>query len=271
MIGKCDIESIFKKNYRPLCIYAIHIVGDVDVAEDLVMDQFLKYAEHENEHSSISNPVGYLYQMTRNAALDYNRKHDIVSPHTDIPDLEDDHEAVVEMCEREARLWKVVDKLPPVRKQVLLMSKRDGMKYRDIATALGISVKTVESHMRKAFASLRMSYNHLYGLFLALVCGFVFGYGIWKITSSHNNASLKEADTKEVEIQLQRNSVDTVKIFKFNNTPVSDALNEISAYFHSNLVASDTTKHVTGEIQAGSEESVISILEQTLDIKIDRK
>ena len=40
-----DIETLFKKNYNSLCLSATHYVNDIDVAEDIVMDCFVKYYE----------------------------------------------------------------------------------------------------------------------------------------------------------------------------------------------------------------------------------
>lgn len=55
----------------------------------------------------------------------------------------------------EARLWKLIDELPDRCREIFLMSKRDGMKYSEIAAELGISVKTVEHQISKALRRLR--------------------------------------------------------------------------------------------------------------------
>ena len=67
-----------------------------------------------------------------------------------ISDSEAQEQSVIE-----ARLWAAINSLPERRKQVLLMGKRDGMKYKDIATQLGITEKTVEHEMARAMKLLR--------------------------------------------------------------------------------------------------------------------
>ena len=61
----------------------------------------------------------------------------------------------VSRSEVESRLWSAIDRLPAQRRQILLMSKRDGMKYTEIASELGLSAFTVRNQISRALASLR--------------------------------------------------------------------------------------------------------------------
>ncbi len=64
---------------------------------------------------------------------------------------------------------------------------------------------------------------------------------------------------------------DTTDVFSFNHTPINEVLGELSRHYHTQLSASDTTKSVTGEIEASSVEDAIEVLQTTLGIKIERK
>lgn len=57
-------------------------------------------------------------------------------------------------------------------------------------------------------------------------------------------------------------------VFKFNNTPINEALGDISEYYHVNIIASDTTKCISGEFEATNMNDVVDLLESTLGIKI---
>lgn len=156
-----NIEVLFKAYYRPLCMFSIHIVDDVDAAEDIVMGCFTKYVEKvgdgdvEGTTSVVLNPKSYLYQMVRNDSLLYIKcktdNHNI----EDLSEILDDSDELSERTEREVRLWTAIDNLPKIRREVFLMSKREGMKYKEIAEKMGISIKTVEAHISKAYAALR--------------------------------------------------------------------------------------------------------------------
>lgn len=63
------LEHLFKSNYKALCLYATHIVGDIDTAEDIVMDCFLMLAEQPERDERILSMKNYIYRMVRNACI----------------------------------------------------------------------------------------------------------------------------------------------------------------------------------------------------------
>ena len=147
------IDHHFKTLYRPLCLYAAHYLsGDLDAAEDIVQDCFVKLWQH-----GADSPKSFLYTAVRNASIDYLRRlyPEVTSfePH-DLDGIISDNEAV-DRSEEEAKIWEVIDELPTRCRDIFLMSKRDGMTYAEIADELGLSVKTVEHQISKALKKLR--------------------------------------------------------------------------------------------------------------------
>ena len=65
----------------------------------------------------------------------------------------------------EARLWAAVEALPEKRRQCLIMAKRDGMSYQEIADELGLSENTVRNHIARALETLRQDRRQISGLF----------------------------------------------------------------------------------------------------------
>lgn len=57
--------------------------------------------------------------------------------------------------ELEIKIREAIDRLPPERRKVFIMSRFEGLKYKEIADKQGISVKTVENQMGKALKFLR--------------------------------------------------------------------------------------------------------------------
>lgn len=152
-----NIDLLFKGFYRPLCLYAVHYLQDINAAEDIVGDCFVSLLEHTKAGKQLDNPKSYLYTMVRNACLDRLRKENSFIADFSPTDLEG-HISDEEAADRsfhEAKLWAAIDSLPDKCRQVFLMSKRDNMKYQEIAQGLGISEKTVEHHISKALKTLR--------------------------------------------------------------------------------------------------------------------
>lgn len=153
------IEILFKGMYRTLCLYALHYLEDMDAAEDVVQDAFLAYWNRFRDYAAPSSPRAYLFTSVRNICIDRIRKKAPETVALDrIPvgyeEVITDGEAV-SRSEVESRLWSAIDRLPAQRRQILLMSKRDGMKYTEIASELGLSAFTVRNQISRALASLR--------------------------------------------------------------------------------------------------------------------
>ena len=146
-----DIKDLFARHYRPLCLYALHYVGADDAAEDIVQECFVSLWQHAPR-----NPRSFLYTAVRNRCIDHLRRVRLdtvdVAPH-DLEGFISDDEARCR-SEQEARLWEAIDRLPERCRQVFLMSKRDGMRYKEIAAELNISERTVEHQVAKAMQKL---------------------------------------------------------------------------------------------------------------------
>lgn len=142
----------YKRLILPLGMFALRIVGSVTEAEDVVQTAFLKVWDKVSAGEGISNFKAYMYMTVRNIALDSiknSHKDELLDENLPVSDED------IDTSDRDARIWRIVDSLPERCRQVLLMSKRDGMTNAQIAEELGISIKTVENQMTKALNKLR--------------------------------------------------------------------------------------------------------------------
>ncbi|MCO6025987.1 RNA polymerase sigma-70 factor [Prevotella cerevisiae] len=163
-----DYKMLFDTLYDRLCLYATHYVSSIDIAEDVVMEVMTKAYELEQQGGQITNTESYFFQAVKNNCLNYLHKKNTVQINHDIPDMVYDNEADREELARESRLWTAVESLPQKCRLVFLMSKRDGMKYQEIAEELGLSVKTVEAQIGKAYKVLRGKATEIYVFFFFL-------------------------------------------------------------------------------------------------------
>jgi len=135
-------------------------------AEDIVQQAFADIWEKNKEDISIVNMKSYLFQTVKNRSLNLIAKSSLLQTVDEYPDIQDmTEEEAVASAEQDARLWEAIDHLPTERKRIFLLSKRDGLKYQEIANQLHISVKTVENQMGKALKSLRETVVRIYLFF----------------------------------------------------------------------------------------------------------
>lgn len=130
------------------------------MAEELVQDVMLELWRRRESLADESSPQAYLFQSTRNRALNYVR-HERVERKGE-PELIRQSEmntpapSLMVEEEIEVALKNAVAELPVRCREVFELSRIDGLKYAEIAKVLGISVKTVEAQMGKALRTLRV-------------------------------------------------------------------------------------------------------------------
>lgn len=156
-----EFKKEFSRYYLPLCMFALRMLNIKEEAEDVVQQCFIICWERLQKGERIDNLKSYLYISVRNLSLRRLMKlqselsSDFTSFTMEITEEE------IDTSERDAKLWKAIDNLPEKCRLIFLMSKRDGLSNKEISDELGISVKTVENQMTKAYTRLRESLSSL--------------------------------------------------------------------------------------------------------------
>lgn len=154
-VNSHTLEKYFQWMYRPLCLYALNITESYEDSEDIVQQIFVELLEKAVVGSlEVGNMKGYLYTVVRNRAVKYVKKDQEKVSVESAMYLTDENILSISV-EEEALVWNWIDALPTERRNIFLMAKQQGMKYKEIADQLDISVKTVEGQMGKALKTLR--------------------------------------------------------------------------------------------------------------------
>ena len=154
-VNSHTLEKYFQWMYRPLCLYALNITESYEDSEDIVQQIFVELLEKAVVGSlEVGNMKGYLYTVVRNRAVKYAKKNQEKVSVESAMYLTDENALSISV-EEEALVWDWIDALPTERRNIFLMAKQQGMKYKEIAIQLDISVKTVEGQMGKALKALR--------------------------------------------------------------------------------------------------------------------
>jgi RNA polymerase sigma-70 factor (ECF subfamily) len=158
-----DAQS-FKELYRfyfvRLFRFCMGIVHQKEPAEEIVHNVFMKLWEKRTLLSKIENPDVYLYVAVKNHSLDYLSKNrfketvDISSISSDFLVFHVDPEQMMITEEMRKKIAEAIEQLPPRCKHIFCLVKEDGLKYKDVAAILNLSVKTVEAQMAIAMKKL---------------------------------------------------------------------------------------------------------------------
>jgi RNA polymerase sigma-70 factor (ECF subfamily) len=152
-------DTIFRAWYAPLVRATHAIVRDSAVAEELVQDAMLELWRRREQLDTEGSPQAYLFRATRNRALNHLRH--LAVQRRSAADLRGeearDASAPTELIARELEdaVREAIAGLPPRCREVFEMSRGRGLKYSEIAEALGVTVKAVEANMGRALRILR--------------------------------------------------------------------------------------------------------------------
>lgn len=156
-------EQMFDAFYQRLCAFAAGIVGSKDEARQVVHDVFLKIWQRRKEWTVHRSLKAYLYQATRNQALNYAESsdrrlaveqtmEDSKKPARKTKRTAEDQFRQTELAES---IWDAIDRLPERRRTAFILHRQHDMTYSDVAEVMGISKKTVEHQMGHALKTLR--------------------------------------------------------------------------------------------------------------------
>lgn len=150
--------SFYTQYFKKLLIESDKYVKDIQVAEEIVQDVFLKIWERSQELNEIKSIKSYLYRSVINSSINYvNRQKSLELHHQKI--INEFTEEQVEEIDEENRLIVIlfdeIEKLPAKCREIFKLNRFERLKYREIAIKLNISERTVENHIANALKILR--------------------------------------------------------------------------------------------------------------------
>lgn len=154
-------EQVFRQYYSPLCLYAFGITGRYDTAEEIVQELFYTIWKERESIQIFRSLSSYLYGAVRNQSLLYCEHRNVQERHRESVLGSNDETAgqtphqQLEYKELQEVINNTLKKLPQRRLAIFRMHRIEGLKYKDIADRLSVSVKTVEAEMTKAYRTLR--------------------------------------------------------------------------------------------------------------------
>lgn len=161
--GLQDQQSRFvSENLRRIFLLIYRIVGNVDDAQDLTQEAFIKALQRQDQIKDLEKAAHWLSRIASNTAIDFLRRHGRVSfcDIDDVPDpLTASHgespEQRVLRTEREEYLEAGLDTLTERERTALLLRDVEGLPAEEVAAHLNCSKATVRSHIANARTKFR--------------------------------------------------------------------------------------------------------------------
>ena len=179
LIGRCRegdltaFEALVAKYSNLVGSIAYNILGDVHVAGDITQETFLKVYRHLPELEEVKRFKGWLCSIVRTTCVDHLRKDRVKPASLDkISDegLEPEGEIIgsalrpasQELEELREKTLQIVNQLPKIYQQIILLRHLRRMTYREMSDFLGLPIATIESRLYRARLMLKDKLHDLY-------------------------------------------------------------------------------------------------------------
>lgn len=163
-VGKLGV--LFDRHHRVLFDFFVRMTGQRTVADDLVQDVFFRILKYRKTFRDQSWFKAWMFHIARNARFDYYRSrkgeafleedqaHGLLSA-SPIPGQQLEHEQQAMLLEC------AMFKLSPDKREVLILSRYQDMKYEQIAELIGCELGTVKTRVHRALKELRDNFLKL--------------------------------------------------------------------------------------------------------------
>jgi RNA polymerase sigma-70 factor, ECF subfamily len=163
-----DIDALVR-SYRPgILRFALSRVRDRDLAETVTQDCLMRAFRSRNDFRGGCSVRTWLFTIATNLIRDHTRTQrfrfwrdadaaalPLSDIHDRVPCSQRSPEADLLVKEQLARMWSVVDSLPRRQKQVLLLRFAEEMKLHEIASATGLTMSAIKTHLHRGIRTIR--------------------------------------------------------------------------------------------------------------------
>ena len=170
-VGAGEVQKLavlFERHHRGLFRYFLSMNRNRELSEDLVQDVFFRMLRYRASYDSAQSFTAWMYQIARNASVDQAQKRrgevvgiDEFTDHR--PDAKPGPEEQASHGQNVRLLREALDRLPADKREILVLSRFEGMKYDELAAVLGCEVGTVKVRVYRAMRALEQAYLSISG------------------------------------------------------------------------------------------------------------
>ena len=161
------VQALFEQLHIPVFRYVVRKTKDSGRAEEITQETFLRLFRYLKEGRSVDNPKAWLFTVANNLAIDASRGDSRIQDldETTWKRIEDTRpgtanpEKLAMQRERLDRLRFVVLNLTPLQRDCLHL-RAEGLRYREIAELMNISISTVADAVRRAALKLSREFDN---------------------------------------------------------------------------------------------------------------
>ena len=159
-----SLGVLFERHHIPLYNYYVRLTRDAAVSEDFVQEVFLRMLKYRNTFRGDGSFTAWMYHIARNVRIDHAKRWKLFDDEQhDLPDSGPNPGEALVYQQNVAMLEKALARLSPEKREVLVLSRYQEMKYEAIAEVVGCSADAVKVRVHRAMNDLRKIFHELSG------------------------------------------------------------------------------------------------------------
>ena len=155
------LGELFDRYQTPLFNFYAKMTGDRAMSEDLVQEVFLRILKYRQSYRPGTQFRSWLYQIARNARTDFYKKHRPEPAEAAKADVAPAAQEGAQQSQHEELLHRALMQLPEEKREILLLSRFQELKYEEIARLLGCETGAVKVRVHRALQELRQIFQAL--------------------------------------------------------------------------------------------------------------
>jgi len=159
------LAELFERHHRPIYRFFLRMSGEPQLSEDLAQEVFFRVLKYKDTFHPGRPFLAWLYQIARNLLTDTVRKRKFEVLPGELEAVSDREGTDDEIARRQeiALVRRALARLPVEKREVLVLSRFQNLKYDEIAALLGCEVNTVKVRIYRAVRALAQIYGELAG------------------------------------------------------------------------------------------------------------
>ena len=165
--GEIDkLGLLFERYKKPLFSYFFRTIHDKETSEDLVQNVFFRILKYRKKFTGCGKFTNWMYRIAHNVSVDYFRKNKQNQNTDEIQESDLGHLSqaadLINEEDEAQQLSQALQLLKPEEKEVLVLSKYQGLKYKEIGEIMGYTEGAVKTKVFRAIMALKHIYLKLY-------------------------------------------------------------------------------------------------------------
>ena len=165
-IGELDsLAPLFEKYHVKLYNFFLRLTHNKDISNDLTQNVFRRIISYRESYDIQWKFRSWMYQIARNVHLKYHNENKLLKSDFYNPEhIKYDNKSALEETEFETKkmtLYEALNQLNPEQREMIELSRFQGLKYKEISDITGNSVTAIKVKVHRAIHKLRELYFEL--------------------------------------------------------------------------------------------------------------